>query len=364
MRRLLLATLAAVAAVGLAACVGSTEPATNVTNNSAQLNARGYTDDGPATWWWEYDTVQADLGTLNDTEVCGNPPELDNRCGPASGGSQSNQVPLSVTVRGLDPSTTYYFRACGQDENDSGPTCAQTRSFTTLPGTSFDYTGASRTWTVPAGVTSVTFDVFGAQGGGLGGEARATIAVSPGQILQLNVGGQDGFNGGGSGGRYGESGGGGASDVRVSPFGLADRIIIAGGGGGSGQGGLLPGGFGGAGGGLSGEPGRPGPLGADGGPGLGGTATGGGTGGHGGSGGRNGTDGSLGDGGRGGDGPCPEPFCGGGGGGGGGGLYGGGGGGGGEAAGGSGGGGSGFGPAGVVFSTGVQVGNGRIVLSY
>ncbi len=353
MTRSLLATVSGIAAVAFAGCVGSTEPASNVTNVSAQLNARGYTDDGPASWWWEYDTVQSELGTSNDTEVCGNPPQPDRRCGPASGGSSSNQVPLSVTVRGLNPSTTYYFRACGQDDNDTSPTCAQTRSFRTLPGISFDYTGAPRTWTVPAGVSSVTFDVFGAQGAGaegvaLGGEARATIPVSPGQVLQINVGGRSdssagGFNGGGDGGvptflgRPG-FGGGGASDVRVSPFGLAQRIIIAGGGGGTPGEGLGPGGAGGAGGGSSGADSSPSPF-QDAGPGRGGTPTGGGAGGQGASGGTSGTAGTLGQGGQGGAGHCHSPGCGGGG-------------------------GSGFGPAGVVFETGVQVGNGKVVISY
>ncbi len=32
----------------------------------------------------------------------------------------------------------------------------------------FSYTGADQTWTVPAGVTAVRVDAFGAQGGGLG----------------------------------------------------------------------------------------------------------------------------------------------------------------------------------------------------
>ena len=48
---------------------------------------------------------------------------------------------------------------------------------------SFEYTGATQQWIVPAGVTSATFDVFGASGGptaaaasGKGGEARATIS--------------------------------------------------------------------------------------------------------------------------------------------------------------------------------------------
>lgn len=142
MRRLLLATLLAVS-LALAACTGSTQPATKVTNVSAQLNARGYTDDGPATWWWEYDTVRSDLGTANDTEICGSPPEPDRRCGPASGGSQSNQFPLSVTVTGLAPGTTYHFRACGQDSGDTQPTCANVHSFSTLAGTRY---ALDRTW--------------------------------------------------------------------------------------------------------------------------------------------------------------------------------------------------------------------------
>ena len=118
----MLALLALGAVLGLGACVGATEPATNVTNLSAQLNARGYTDDGPATWWWEYDSVKSDLGTANDTELCGTPPEADRRCGPAAGGSRSNQIPLSVTATGLTPNTTYYFRLCGQDNNDPSGT--------------------------------------------------------------------------------------------------------------------------------------------------------------------------------------------------------------------------------------------------
>jgi hypothetical protein len=129
-----LAVVALVALFVLASCAGATDPASNVTHVSAQLNAHGYSNDGPATWWWEYDTVKVELGTANDTEVCGSgagPKEPDNRCGPATGGSQSNPIPVNVVVSGLQPDTTYYFRACGQDTNDPEPTCANIRSFTT-----------------------------------------------------------------------------------------------------------------------------------------------------------------------------------------------------------------------------------------
>ena len=131
----------------------------------------------------------------------------------------------------------------------------------------FDYTGDAQTWVVPAGVTSATFDVWGAQGGdtadegcedigGLGGHTTATITVTPGETITLVVGGRGGssntedadfgfggFNGGGDAGFTADDevneptaggGGGGASDVRTGGDDEADRVIVAGGGGGVG----------------------------------------------------------------------------------------------------------------------------------
>ena len=63
MRRPLAVLILVGSVLGLVACSGGTDPATNVTNVSAQLNAHGHTTGEPATWWWEYDTVQSDLGT-------------------------------------------------------------------------------------------------------------------------------------------------------------------------------------------------------------------------------------------------------------------------------------------------------------
>jgi len=113
----------------------------------------------------------------------------------------------------------------------------------------FHATGAVQTFTVPANVTQVTFDVFGARGGsnavgvlgGLGGEATGTLAVTPGQVLTVMVGGSVSttpFNGGGAAGpspcATAQAGaGGGASDVRTGAGALADRVIVAGGGGGA-----------------------------------------------------------------------------------------------------------------------------------
>ncbi len=121
----------------------------------------------------------------------------------------------------------------------SGTTATVTCSYNGTNGTD----GSAQSWTVPAGVTQATFDVFGAQGGGSsggpGGEDVGTFTVTPGSTYQINVGGQPsgtaaGYNGGGSAGTLGSTtGGGGASDIRDGGYGLADRIAVAGGGGGS-----------------------------------------------------------------------------------------------------------------------------------
>lgn len=118
----------------------------------------------------------------------------------------------------------------------------------------FSYTGTYQNYTVPNGVTGLVMEVWGAQGGGTlggnGGYVRATVSVTPGEVLRIYVGGQGvtgtcagtpspcatgGFNGGGVGGGSDIStttyGGGGATDIRRSPYGLNDRLIVAGGGG-------------------------------------------------------------------------------------------------------------------------------------
>jgi hypothetical protein len=133
----------------------------------------------------------------------------------------------------------------------------------------FDQPGAYQ-WTVPPGVQSATFELYGAAGGAAGGEAgrgahvTATLAVSRGTVLTIVVGGRGGnpsgstagtggFGGGAPGGAgaeplfisFGHSlpggpgggGGGGASDVRTGDgdaSGLASRLLVAGGGGGAG----------------------------------------------------------------------------------------------------------------------------------
>ena len=223
----------------------------------------------------------------------------------------------------------------------------------------FPYSGSEQAWTVPGGVTSVTFVATGAQGqagcssGGLGGQAMATTSVSPGATYDFEIGGQSGYVGGGSAGGSGSgascgSPGGGGGGTFVFPASESSFVLGAGGGGGGSD---APGG---AGGGLSGSAGSS--SNSNGAAGGGGTQSGGGTAGIGDSVASVGGSGSTYSGGAGGT----EATSGSGGGGGGGGYFGGGGGGGNTSGGGGGGGGSSTGPNGFYTATGVQSGNGEV----
>ncbi len=134
----------------------------------------------------------------------------------------------------------------------SGQNRASAQTFT------FNYTGGVQSWTVPPCVTSIEVDAQGAIGGhtiwsrgGNGGYVHCMLAVTPGTIMEIYVGGKGdtstpalpgagGFNGGAIGAHGGSftgsgAGGGGASDIRIPPYSLANRIIVAAGGGGGGE---------------------------------------------------------------------------------------------------------------------------------
>ena len=244
-----------------------------------------------------------------------------------------------------------------------------------LPGVvTLSFTGATQSFTMPAGCGTLTIKAWGAGGGGYfepmfgesssgggGGFVSGTVAVAQSTQLTVFVGGgggsspgaltgaAGGFNGGGAGGDgrnttcahcRGGGGGGGWSGVRS---GATDLIIAAGGGGVSGSG------FGGCGGGgATGEAGTAGNA-TPAGPGLGGTQFAGGVGGGAAAGATSGTAGSQYSGGGAGAGGGTDAH---GSGGGGGGFFGGGGGGGGNGnVGAGGGGGSSLVPAGGTTTT-------------
>jgi hypothetical protein len=252
----------------------------------------------------------------------------------------------------------------------------------------FAFTGAPDTFTVPANVCQITVDAFGAQGGdagsppGLGapgGRATATLPVTPGETLQVNVGGKGGKNAGdvggtggfpnggdggskASGGGVGGGGGGGSSGVSRG----GTRLVLGGGGGGGAHGTIDSADATAAGGGGGGTTGADGEFAALGG--KGGTQIAAGAGGTG-----NVGNGDPGTGSQGGDG-AGDVSQGGvsAGGGGGGGLFGGGGGGrdqidqppGVRNGGGGGGGGSGFTPDGSGMQTGVRTGDGEVTITF
>jgi len=128
----------------------------------------------------------------------------------------------------------------------------------------FSYTGHEQTWTVPTGVTSVSFEVGGGRGGstesnvmsfaqpGSGAVVIGTVPVTPGQVMTIAVGG-DGGGGAGGWGDLGMSGGpantakpsdrsggsgGGATMVALANADGSDwhQVVVAGGGGGQGGG--------------------------------------------------------------------------------------------------------------------------------
>lgn len=256
------------------------------------------------------------------------------------------------------------------------PTATATPTETHTPAlitVTFDSTGSEQTWQVPSWVTSIEVDVRGAQGGGnavpdngvggFGGRVQTTLSVTPSEALYIYVGGRGGdltppntagpggFNGGGDGAvdlddfNGPSGGGGGASDIRQGGNTLADRVVVAGGGGGAEC--CTPA-HGGGGGGVDGVAGGSVMGGAS--PGGGGSQTDGGA-----AGSPNASAGTLGQGGAGGSGNRA-------GGGGGGGLYGGGGGGG-STYGAGGGGGSGFPPS-ATHTSGFQMGDGQVLITY
>ncbi len=161
-------------------------PAT-ICGGSSNLNA---TSTGNAINWW----TAAVGGTLL-----------------GSSGSGSN-FSVSPTV-----TTTYYAEAV------AAPSGTQT----------FNYTGSVQSFTVPSGVTSISIDARGAQGGGsnggaggLGAKMTGTYAVTPGQVLSVVVGQQGLLQVGGN--AQNSSGGGGGTFV----YATGPTLLVAAGGGG------------------------------------------------------------------------------------------------------------------------------------
>jgi hypothetical protein len=145
---------------------------------------------------------------------------------------------ISGTTPAVGTDTTYSFTLGVSD----GVNAVATRSFNIIvkaPYTqTFSYTGADQSWTVPAGVTSVTAKMWGAGGGsgrngtaGTGAYGTGTISVTPGNTYKVIVG-QGGLRGpivsyaGGGGGGY-------AGIFLNNTASIANALMVVGGGGGA-----------------------------------------------------------------------------------------------------------------------------------
>ena len=155
-----------------------------------------------------------------------------------------------------------------------------TSSYLAQTTITYTYTGFPQTFTVPACVSTISLTAKGARGGsntqgvlgGFGGTAFGVLSVNPGDVLNIYVGGSNGYNGGGLAGfspcTAAMGGvGGGSSDVRLNGNSLANRVIVGGGGGGAGGNRIVSCGRGTGGGGGGGYYGGGGGAGA---PGIGG----------------------------------------------------------------------------------------------
>ena len=181
-------------------------------------------------------------------------------CGPGSATLTASGAPVNSTY-------TWYANANGTNPLASTPTYTTPILSTNTtyyvgyqpPGNAgngtatFNYTGSVQTFTAPA-TTTYNLSLRGGRGGnglnttgGLGGQATGSLALTAGQTISIYVGGQGGnaagppgWNGGGQGGldvgagQHGGSGGG-ASDIRVGGTALANRVLVAGGGAGGGR---------------------------------------------------------------------------------------------------------------------------------
>ena len=121
--------LAALSALVLGACYGSTEPATGVGEDTAVLHGQGTADKGAATSYFEY-------------WATGDPaPDYPRPRTPTRTWPSGARGPISENVSDLLVASNYSYRLCGQDQ--STPTvCAQTLTFKT-PTPAGDYVKGS-----------------------------------------------------------------------------------------------------------------------------------------------------------------------------------------------------------------------------
>ena len=115
----------------------------------------------------------------------------------------------AVTVTGLDEETQYYWVIFIEDDSENTANSEPVSCTTGVDlGWNYDYTGAIQTFTAPkTGIYSL--ETWGAQGGdatdgtntargGYGAYAYGEVLLQQGETIYINVGGQNGYGGGGN----------------------------------------------------------------------------------------------------------------------------------------------------------------------
>ena len=176
------------------------------------------------------------------------------------GTTVSTTATSPATVTGLTNGTTYYFMVTAVNAGGSTNATSEITATPTAGSTTFaTYNSGSGNFTVPAGVTAVTIEVWGGGGGGGGGDGGAgqkngagggggggytiknNLTVTPGQTIAYVVGA--GGGGGSNGGINGPAGAtSSVSGTYIANGGLggaagANTNIVAGGAGGTASGG-------------------------------------------------------------------------------------------------------------------------------
>ena len=109
-------------AIVVAGCAGGAiDPATDVTDTAATLQAHGTAGGKPTTYWFQYGTSTSYTNSTTHRD----------------GGSGTDTKNVSERVTGLSPDTTYHYRACASNSDGSG--CSADATFRTgsrglLPG--------------------------------------------------------------------------------------------------------------------------------------------------------------------------------------------------------------------------------------
>jgi lysophospholipase L1-like esterase len=120
----LLSLLAALAILAAGCSIGQPSPATDVTDNSATLNASiSSNQEGEVTYWFEYGT-DTNYGTVTPDRT------IDF---PEGHTSNDDAMDVSEAISGLAPGTTYHYRVCTSPGAEAGSRgCTnQDESFTT-----------------------------------------------------------------------------------------------------------------------------------------------------------------------------------------------------------------------------------------